>query len=671
MSEQNQKQKTTMIMRHLNFKSKAKTKRTLTHSLRIKTKNFRPNEWAEGLDDFVWFVEPETGELVKLNTLTQDEREAEAERIINNAFAEKTVPTSVKNDHSKYLYKLNSKISSTKKPDKNGFVNEALVSELEYIRDHNPDDFETRINSIEGVKRKNQLITMLSKHHDLAKAVEGTEDRRTAKLHEAFFKFPHQHGVEPDPKRMADCIKDFYATHCPNHNVPLLVVHDDERSEGVRTGAHPHIFVDTKDSVTGERDLSAKLTEAVEKYLAFNPTTVYLWDHDEKEHVERVITSLKPAGSHYARSKLQGIILQDMFMEHTRKHFPELSINFTEDRERRVLAFNEKYADSKQPKADRKHNLNGLLTDDNERLYQELKHNETLLNARTQELETAVSKLAETTAELGVAKQTIDSNAQAIKQQQDSLKQSKATIKTQAETIDENQQTLKLQGTKIDEQSAELDSTTDELKKVRLKLYSSSEIIAKRYAENGKLEAEIKAQRAEISGLKATAQKGKSFIKRQSSEIAKSKDTIKKLEQTVSSQRTEIETQSTQIEQKNKELNRLKMSVLNYESKLHNIKDQITDMMGKYVRLVVGIIANKGDTPEITRQAEELGICFDKSQRETQEVVFEGATEVKSGLETDGFSTTAHDKMFKQMEATIKKQPPEPARTLDPEKPKH
>ncbi len=501
-----EKQKSTVIMRHANYKSKAKAQRSLTHSLRIKTKNFRPNEWAEELSAHTWISHPESGELIQLNTLTEAQKLEIRDSIIEDAFASKSVSPQIKSDYAKYLYKLKSKIASTEKPDKNGFINEALVTELMHIRDNNPEDFEQRIDAIEGVKRKKQLLTMLAKHHQLAKLVAGTEDQRTAKVHEAFFKFPHQHGVVPDPRRMAECLKDFYATHAPNHHVPLLVVHDDERIEGHQTGAHPHIFVDTEDTVTGERNLNQKLTEAVEKYLAFNPTTVHLWNPDTKEHEEHVIASLKPAKTQYVKAKLQGMILQDMFMQHTRKHFPELELDFTPERERKVRAYNEKYADGHKPKADRQYNLNGWLTEENERLGRELKHAETLADERKQELNETVSKLAESTAALGVASETLAINEATISQQQDNLRQLETTLQA-------NHATIKQQGKKIDAQAKEIAGVSDELKQSKSKLMVANETIAKRHAENGKLEAQIRGQRARINKLKGEAEKGNKLIK--------------------------------------------------------------------------------------------------------------------------------------------------------------
>ncbi|WP_457836248.1 hypothetical protein, partial [Staphylococcus aureus] len=72
------------------------------------------------------------------------------------------------------------------------------------IANDKPEDYRERINAIDGVKRKGQLIKMLDKYMTLAKKMEGASDHRESKIHEAFFKFPHQHGVKPDPQRMAE-----------------------------------------------------------------------------------------------------------------------------------------------------------------------------------------------------------------------------------------------------------------------------------------------------------------------------------------------------------------------------------------------------------------------------------------------------------------------------------
>lgn len=42
---------TTVIYRHANYSKRAKFYKTLAHSLRVKTSEFKPNEWVEELQD--------------------------------------------------------------------------------------------------------------------------------------------------------------------------------------------------------------------------------------------------------------------------------------------------------------------------------------------------------------------------------------------------------------------------------------------------------------------------------------------------------------------------------------------------------------------------------------------------------------------------------------------
>lgn len=180
---------------------------------------------------------------------------------------------------------------------------------------------------------------------------------------------PHRHGAVVEPKRMAECIRSFYEKYLPNYPIRLLVVHDDERSINMETGTHPHIFLSTKNSKTGKRDLCTSLRKAVSNYLKAKPTEVFLWNPDTRRHDKHIISSLdNPLVSGLTASKIQGIILQDMFMTHVRMKFQDLDVKWTQSRQRKVVSFHRQYENAKKPKADRLYNLNQLLELDNQRL---------------------------------------------------------------------------------------------------------------------------------------------------------------------------------------------------------------------------------------------------------------------------------------------------------------
>ncbi|MCG9674756.1 hypothetical protein L1D33_14505 [Vibrio chagasii] len=334
------------------------------HSLRIKSNQFKSNEWVEQLAGRNWFFTEGSPHGVKLNSQSEESRSAFITKLISEEFSLKPVSTSIKSNYKKYEYKLNKKIRSVMEAG-----DDYLALQLTLIRDQKPQNYREIIESIEGVKRRNQLLTLLDTFMDLSEKVEGSEDGRTAKIHEAFFKFPHRHGAVVEPKRMAECIRSFYEKYLPNYQIRLLVVHDDERSIDMETGTHPHIFLSTKNKKTGKRDLCSALREAVNNYLKAKPTEVSLWNPDTCRHDKHTISSLNsPLVAGLTASKIQGMILQDMFMTHVRMKFQELDVKWTQSRQRKVVSFHEQYENAKKPKADRLYNLNQLLELENQRL---------------------------------------------------------------------------------------------------------------------------------------------------------------------------------------------------------------------------------------------------------------------------------------------------------------
>ncbi|WP_025793982.1 hypothetical protein [Vibrio parahaemolyticus] len=351
---------TTVIYRHVNYSKRAKFAKTLAHSLRVKTSEFKHNEWVEELQDRNFIFDEKHPNGLRLNSISLAQRQAYIDRVLSSEFDSTNATKEDKANFKRYEYKLKQKIAKSTS-DGDLYVAKAL----KHIAAKKPKNYREIIVNIEGVKRKNQLLGMLDKYMYFASKVKGTTDQRQARVHEAFFKFPHKYGVKTDAKKMADCIRGFYAEVAPNHKAKLVVVHDDERTKNSSTGTHPHIFLSTRDSVTGERNLNATLRNAANAYLAANPTNVQLWNTEKQEHETHLVTNIDTAVSGYTASKLQGIIMQDMFMAHVRKLFPELSIAFTDKRSRKIKAFHEQYEDAKNPKADREYNLNALLSNAN------------------------------------------------------------------------------------------------------------------------------------------------------------------------------------------------------------------------------------------------------------------------------------------------------------------
>lgn len=439
---------TTVIYRHVNYSKRAKFAKTIAHSLRVKTSEFKHNEWVEELQDRNFIFDEKHPNGLRLNSISLAQRQAYIDRVLSSEFDSTNATKEDKANFKRYEYKLKQKIAKST-ADGDDYVAKAL----KHIAAKKPKNYREIIENIEGVKRKKQLLGMLDKYIDFASKVEGTTDQRQARVHEAFFKFPHKHSVKADAKQMADCIRNFYAEIAPNHKPKLVVVHGDERTKNSSTGTHPHIFLSTRDSVTGERNLNATLRNAANDYLAANPTNVQLWNAEEQVHETHRVTNIDTAVSGYAASKLQGIVIQDMFMSHVRKHFPDLSIGFSESRSRKIKAFHEQYEDAKQPKADREYNLNALLSNANNnlrikmkkevvqhraKLDEELRFHQASITQKTDELADLNKRLYRYKSMINRTDATLKEKSKKASEIDDQIKQGEARVadlKAQEETL--------------------------------------------------------------------------------------------------------------------------------------------------------------------------------------------------------------------------------------------
>ncbi len=364
---------TTVIYRHANFRNRAQCTKSLQHSLRIKSNDFKELEWADELSDRVWIFSEKAPDGGQLKDISITDRLEIIDTIIDSEFGENTVSPTVRSNFNRYKNKLENKLGVAKE-----LKDKTLYNELQFIYKNAPEDYAERINAIDGVKRKNQLLGMLGKYVDLSNQVKGTTTRNSAKVHEAFFKFPHQHGAVIEPKRAADCIRDFYAKHAPDYDVALLVVHDDERASNQKTGVHPHIFLSTKNNKTLKNDLKDQLRSEANKYLAANPTEIEVWNVAKQEHETKLVSRIEDHASGYAATKMQGIVIQDMFITHVREHFPEFSIDFSENRERKMKAWDDLYEDGTLSKQNKTYNYHQYLTKKNQQLEVNLKQRKAL-----------------------------------------------------------------------------------------------------------------------------------------------------------------------------------------------------------------------------------------------------------------------------------------------------
>lgn len=348
---------TTFIYRHKNYKSKAQIKRTLQHSLRIESTEYSSLEWNPNLTPVrALLLKPDVDEngkhklsVTKMNDESLNEREHILNTMIDELFPLEAT-TKDKQDLTKYKAKLKKKIKET---DLDEQLHEILCDVLDNPSDS---DFTNRINNLLDVKRKKQLMGMLTKYKQLYNLCKCSSDRRTSKLHESFFKIPNHNGAVLSPNDILNTLRSFYKKLAPQHEIKLTVFHDDERLETTKefVGAHVHVFLSCKNNVTNKYDLNKTLKQYVNNHLQQNP--INFTDDATGEIIE-----INNLSNTYRDSQIYGSVMQDLFFNHLHKRKPDINFGFTNERSNRFNQRVDKYVDAKKRKSDRKFNYHNKM----------------------------------------------------------------------------------------------------------------------------------------------------------------------------------------------------------------------------------------------------------------------------------------------------------------------
>ncbi|HIF9383879.1 TPA: hypothetical protein ACX6RR_003749, partial [Photobacterium damselae] len=303
---------TTFIYRHKNYKRKAQIKRTLQHSLRIENTEYSSLEWNPNLTPVrALLLKPDVDEngkhklsVTKMDNESLNEREHILNTMIDELFPLEA-STKDKQDLTKYKAKLKKKIKET---DLDEQLHEILCDVLDNPSDS---DFTNRINNLPNIKRKKQLLGMLTKYHELHDLCKCSSDKRASKLHESFFKIPSHNGAVLTPNDIVNTLRSFYKKIAPQHEIKLTVFHDDERLEttAANTGAHVHVFLSIKNNVTQKYDLNKTLKQYVNNYLQTNPINFVDDATDE-------IVKINSLNNTYRDSQIYGSVMQDLFFNH-------------------------------------------------------------------------------------------------------------------------------------------------------------------------------------------------------------------------------------------------------------------------------------------------------------------------------------------------------------------
>lgn len=261
-----------MYYARYNFQANARAKAvaSLSHSLRVPVETRKMGEWEDELKDqnYIYYG----GELKPLASLSAHDKKEMIEDILCD-FNAKSGRTKAKEARSNYLSKIKKAIKSETK--KNDECNILLVDALKEIvaidsKQYIDESFLSKFEQIDMARKKqkiNMLASYIKAHNDLIDDVGHT---KKALLQESIIKFPHTYNVsnqDVTKEEYTNFVKDFYEEYFPDYEIKLIAYHDDERSPNENSGSHPHIFVSTKNTRTGDFDLLRQQVKFINQYI--------------------------------------------------------------------------------------------------------------------------------------------------------------------------------------------------------------------------------------------------------------------------------------------------------------------------------------------------------------------------------------------------------------------
>ncbi|VVM92303.1 hypothetical protein PS634_02882 [Pseudomonas fluorescens] len=354
----NGKKITSMIFKTLNYTNEIKKSSTnghggrrqlfksLRHSLRIPASQPKKLEWFDEQShlNLIWL--PETG-TTRLNDYPKEQREVLLAKITDEAEA----PTVVKNNRAELLEartKLKNKVKNASKKETDG---ESILAFQNILNVKGIADTEQLLSDLAlfEIQRKNQKLDTVRKflecHNEIESGPKPLIRKNQAVIQEAFFKFPSKNEVSGvSAEGRIDLIKGFYQQVFPEYPIHFIVMHGDEDVDLKDHSDHPHLFISTKNSKTGNYDLRETQINKVNSYL--------------KKH--RPGTELIGETPDFLESQLLFGYLQDMFYAYTNNRLLKNTPYYAKKHEKTEGHMNTlRYinGEAKKPKSERAFNL--------------------------------------------------------------------------------------------------------------------------------------------------------------------------------------------------------------------------------------------------------------------------------------------------------------------------
>lgn len=275
----NEIRNTTMLWKRMNYSAQegnvkktaglSQLQSSLNHSLRtVKKKELEFNEDLSCRNFIV-----HKNKMIRLDSLTLDDRKELVSEIMSSIVKDISRHedlSKLKDDRSKYAYKLKKFLSKTNEPD---ILKNLIHSILEAKSNIINIDLIDELNGKE-IKRladkKKALSTYINLHNEIVSAGSNSLHKSKTVIQECFFKFPCRNNInEVKPVDYLRIIYDFHRKFFPEYEIKVCVFHGDEvlSQNHINNGVHPHIFLSAKNSTTGQYDLIKAQLDLVNRFL--------------------------------------------------------------------------------------------------------------------------------------------------------------------------------------------------------------------------------------------------------------------------------------------------------------------------------------------------------------------------------------------------------------------
>ena len=278
MNDLNQKN-TTMLWKRMNYSAQqgrvkktaglSQLKSSLNHSLRTVMK--KELEFNQDLSHRNFIIQ--NNKMVRLDSLALEDRQRLVNEIMSSVENDIGIHedlSKLKDDRSKYAYKLKKLLSKADEPEAlKTLIRDVLEAQNSIISPSVADQVD-----LIGVKRTNDkkkaLGTYIELHNKVVAAGNNSLHKSKTVIQECFFKFPTRNNInEVKPVDYLRVIHDFHKKYLPEYTIKACVFHGDEvlSQDQINNGVHPHIFISAKNSKTGQYDLVQAQLDLVNKYL--------------------------------------------------------------------------------------------------------------------------------------------------------------------------------------------------------------------------------------------------------------------------------------------------------------------------------------------------------------------------------------------------------------------